>query len=105
MSLFSWEQMHHICVQINDESDSSNDSNDESAEFLCEDVGDSDVFMQMWKNPLPADAGPDDMSPLTSINKAYQHMKDAMAEITAAKSVLQSAIASTPGIVAVERVD
>ena len=42
--------MHHICVQIKNESDSSNDSNDDFSEFFYDDIGDSEVFMQMWRN-------------------------------------------------------
>ena len=97
--------MHHICVQINNESDSSNDSNDDFSEFFYDDVGDSEVFMQMWRNPTGQTESSEADPSLSSIQKAYQHVKAAIADVSAMTSVLQSATSASRTGFAVQKVE
>lgn len=85
-------QMHHIAVQIINDTDSE-DSADEFADYLYRDVGDLQVFHQMWHGqtpPSPEDLDPN--GPLESVKRAYSHMKEAMSDITSVRSAIQSAM-------------
>lgn len=97
--------MHHICVQIKNESDSSNDSNDDFSEFFYDDIGDSEVFMQMWRKPPTEAENPDEEASISSIQRAYQHIKAAIADVSAITSVLQSASSPARSGFAVQKVE
>jgi hypothetical protein len=78
--------MHHISVRIIHDSD-SDDSCNELGDSLYHDIGDSDIFLQMWQG---TDPGPEVPSgPLNSVHRAYEHMKSAMSDISALRATLR----------------
>ncbi|OHT05366.1 hypothetical protein TRFO_05949 [Tritrichomonas foetus] len=92
------KSMHHIAVQIKNDSN-SDDSADDYAEYLYEDVGDREVFMQMWRGSSQTngassadtdESNPD--SPLSSIHRAYQHIKAALSDVTTIHSMVQNVV-------------
>lgn len=88
--------MHHISVQIINDTDSS-DSVDDFGVFLDEDVGDKDVFMSMWNynNNFPNNVTediPQDQGALQSIEDAFKNLKSALNDMTILKNVIQSNI-------------
>lgn len=87
--------MHHISVHIENDTE-SDDSADEFADYLYEDVGDREVFMQMWRGSSsnePSSPETDESNPnssISSISRAYQHAKAAISDITSLHSLIQN---------------
>jgi len=85
--------MHHISVRIIDDT-YSEDSADEFTEFLDEGTGDTEIFMQLWKqsdqigkkNPRNVNE-----EPISAIKSAYKHMKEAVSDITVLRTLFQNA--------------
>jgi hypothetical protein len=78
--------MHHISVRIIHDSD-SDDSAGDVGDSLYHDIGDSDIFLQMWQGTDPAGDVPS--APLDSVHRAYQHMKSAMSDVSALRATLR----------------
>ena len=103
--------MHHIAIQIinDDETDSSLD---DSGDFFYDDVGDREVFMQMWRGSMNPNSSPNDSddsdqnASISSIQRAYEHMKSAINDIRAIQSLVQKVSAKKDvGIKQVQRRD
>jgi hypothetical protein len=78
--------MHHISVRIIHDSD-SDDSVNELSDSLYHDIGDSDIFLQMWQGTDPAAETPS--APLASVHRAYEHMKSAMLDVSSLRATLR----------------
>lgn len=89
--------MHHISVHIENDVE-PDDSTDEFADYLYEDVGDREVFMQMWQGSSTNENTSPDLdesnpeSPINSISNAYQHTKAAISDMSTLHSIIQNII-------------
>ena len=86
--------MHHITVQIINDTD-SDESFDDLEAFMDDDVGDKDVFRQTWNHKNiyshpSEEEPPKDQEALNTVVEAYEHMRAALADLGILKSIVQS---------------
>lgn len=86
--------MHHISVQIINDTD-SDESFDDLEAFMDDDVGDKDVFRQAWSHKNiyahPSDEEPPkDGEALNTVVEAYEHVCAAVSDLRILKNIVQS---------------